>query len=178
MKRRIRTGAAWRWELAWRNAEDSRKLNTPYVERLNLTIRQGSAYLFRRTICQARRKQRLDDHLELLRCQYNFLMPHRALKFGRQVRTPAMQAGLTRRRMTFRDIFSSISFVWLFRKIQFVFAYRASSVPNDDLRLSGAALQHSIAEAPKWVYILSRRTAKKLIPAKMQVPVSTEGGFS
>ena len=29
----------------------------------------------------------------------------RALKFGREIRTPAMQAGLTTRRLTFRDIF-------------------------------------------------------------------------
>ena len=38
---------------------------------------------------------------------YNFVRPHRALKFGREVRTPAMQAGLTRRRLTLREIFSS-----------------------------------------------------------------------
>ena len=31
--------------------------------------------------------------------------PHGALKFGREIRTPAMQAGLTTRRLTFRDIF-------------------------------------------------------------------------
>jgi IS1 family transposase len=82
---------------ALRNSEDSVKLNTSFVERLNLTIRQGSAYLGRRTICQARRKERLEDHLELLRCHYNFVRPHRALKFGREVRTPAMQAALTER---------------------------------------------------------------------------------
>ena len=48
---------------------------------------------------------RLDEHLELLRCYYNFVRPHGALKFGREIRTPAMQAGLTIRRLTFRDIF-------------------------------------------------------------------------
>ena len=47
----------------------------------------------------------LDEHLELLRCYYNFVRPHGALKFGREIRTPAMQAGLTIRRLTFRDIF-------------------------------------------------------------------------
>ena len=51
--------------------------------------------------------ERLEDHLELLRCHYNFVRPHRALKFGREVRTPAMQAGLTRRQLTLREIFSS-----------------------------------------------------------------------
>ncbi len=50
VEQRFRIGAAWRWEQAWRNSEDSTKLNTSYVERLNLTIRQGSAYLVRRTI--------------------------------------------------------------------------------------------------------------------------------
>ena len=70
-------------------------LNTPFVEQLNLTIRQGSAYLGRRTLGQARWKQCLDDHMELLRCHYDFVSPHLALKFGREVRTPVMQAGLT-----------------------------------------------------------------------------------
>ena len=43
--------------------------------------------------------------MELLRCYYNFVRPHGALKFGREIRTPAMQAGLTTRWLTFRDIF-------------------------------------------------------------------------
>jgi hypothetical protein len=85
---------------ALRASEDSGKLNTSFVERLNLTIRQGSSFVSRRTICQARWKERLEDHLELLRC-------HRALKFGCEVRTPAMQAGLTRRQLTFREIFET-----------------------------------------------------------------------
>jgi transposase-like protein/IS1 family transposase len=92
---------------ALRNSEDSLKLNTSFVERLNLTIRQGSAYLGRRTICQARWKERLEDHIELFRCYYNFIRPHRALKFGTAVRTPAWQAGLTNRALTLREIFSS-----------------------------------------------------------------------
>ena len=92
---------------ALRKSEDSMKLNTSFVERLNLTIRQGSAYLGRRTICQARWKGRLEDHLELLRCHYNFVRPHRGLKFGQEVRTPAWQAGLTERALTLREVFSS-----------------------------------------------------------------------
>jgi len=47
----------------------------------------------------------LEEHLELLRCYYNFVRPHGALKFGRETRTPAMQAGLTTRRLTFREVF-------------------------------------------------------------------------
>ena len=82
-------------------------LNTSFVERLNLTIRQGSAYLTRRSLSHARWKDRLADHIELLRFHYNFARPHRALKFGREMRTPAMQAGLTTRRLTYREIFCS-----------------------------------------------------------------------
>jgi IS1 family transposase len=52
--RRAVIGAAWRLEKALRYSEDSSRLNTSFIERLNLTIRQGSAYLFRRTICHAR----------------------------------------------------------------------------------------------------------------------------
>lgn len=40
-----------------------------------------------------------------MQCHYNFIRPHRALKFGREIRTPAMQAGLTDRRLSFRDVF-------------------------------------------------------------------------
>ena len=95
VERRAVLGDRWRLEQALYNSEDSMKLNTSFVERLNLTIRQGSAYLSRRTICHARGKKQLEDHLELFRCHYNFVRPHRALKFGREVRTPAMQAGLS-----------------------------------------------------------------------------------
>ena len=107
VERRAVLGDGWRLEQALQDSEDSAKLNTSFVERLNLTIRQGSAYLGRRTICHARWKKQLENQLELFRCYYNFVRPHSALKFGRAVRTPAMQAGLTRRRLTLREIFSS-----------------------------------------------------------------------
>jgi len=118
VERRLVIGAPWRFEEAFHNSEDSSKLNTSFIERLNLTIRQGSAYLGRRTICHARWKAHLEDHLELLRCYYNFIRPHRALKFGCEVRTPAMQAGLASKRLSFREVFAaeprSILFVVVF----------------------------------------------------------------
>ena len=49
---------------------------------MNLTIRQGSAYLSRRTLSHARSEDKLEEHLELLRCHYNFVRPHGALQFG------------------------------------------------------------------------------------------------
>jgi transposase-like protein/IS1 family transposase len=139
VERRAVIGAVWRLEEALRNSEDSSKLNTSFIERLNLTIRQGSAYLFRRTICHARWMERLEDHLELLRCYYNFVRPHRALKFGRVVRTPAMQAGLTTKRLTFREIFSSTMHFLALRNVTFVFFDSALLFKADDSRLSMAA---------------------------------------
>jgi hypothetical protein len=53
----------------------------------------------------ARGRRTLVDQLELFRCYYNFILPHSSLRLGREVRTPAMQAGLARRRYSFRDIF-------------------------------------------------------------------------
>jgi len=72
VERRAVIGAG-RLKQALRNSENSVMLNTSFVERLNLTIRQDSSYLGRQTLCQARGKQHLDAHLELLRCHYNFV---------------------------------------------------------------------------------------------------------
>ena len=93
------------------NSEDSDTLNTSFVERHNLTIRQGSSYLHRKTTAHARWPRRLEEHLELLRCHYNFIRPHMALQFGTIRRTPAMQAGLTLKPLTFRKIFTSRALV-------------------------------------------------------------------
>lgn len=43
----------------------------------------------------------------MVRRHYKFLRPHRTLKFAAETRTRAMQAGLTQRRLSFRDIFTS-----------------------------------------------------------------------
>jgi IS1 family transposase len=139
VQRKASFGAAWRWDEVWRNSEDSRQLNTSYIERLNLTIRQGSAYLCRRSLCHARRSRRLEDHLDLLRCHYNFRRPHRALKFGRQVRTPAMQAGLTKQRLTFRDIFTSIPKFLRLARALCVFILQTKSTGSDYSAISIAA---------------------------------------
>ena len=139
VERRAVMGAG-RLKQALRDSEDSVKLNTSFVERLNLTIRQGSAYLGRRTICQARWKQCLEDHLELFRCHYNFVRPHRALKFGREVRTPARQAGLTKRALTFREIFSSRELFLASKNVLFTLF---NSVPRSALVFGECAWQPS-----------------------------------
>ena len=108
--RRVKIGTARRLEDALLNLEDSETLNTSFVERLNLTICQGSAYLQRRTPCHARGEDQLRGHVELLRCHYNFARPHRSLKFGRGTRTPAMQAGLASTQLNWVDIFGACRF--------------------------------------------------------------------
>ncbi len=107
VERRLKIGTARRLKDALLESEDSETLNTSFVERLNLTIRQGSAYLRRRSPCHARCEDQLREHVELLRCHYNFVRPHGALKFGREIRTPAMQAGLVNKPLTLSDIFTA-----------------------------------------------------------------------
>ncbi len=97
----------------------SGRLNTAFVERVNLTIRQGVAALARRTWATAQAAPSLLAHLEWWRAYYHFVRPHASLRVplaepiergGRRLprryrqRTPAMAAGLTRRRWTVRDL--------------------------------------------------------------------------
>ena len=44
--------------------------------------------------------------LELARCHYNFIRRHIGLRFGRELRTPAMVTGLRNRVCSFRDVFA------------------------------------------------------------------------
>ncbi len=112
--RRLLLGTPAELEEALFHSEDSSTLNTSFVERHNLTIRQGCSYLGRRTPCHARRTDFLEGQLALLMAYYNFLRPHRALKFGTTIRTPAMQAGLAKKRLSFRDVFTSRAAFFLF----------------------------------------------------------------
>ena len=107
VERRRRIGPAGRLKAALWESEDSETLHTSFVERLNLTIRQGSAYLRRCSPCHARGADQLHGHVDLLRGYYNVIRPHRALKFGRETRTPAMQAGLVNAPMNWSDIFTA-----------------------------------------------------------------------
>jgi len=105
VQRRLVIGTDDALRKALDESEDSAKLNTSFIERLNLTIRGATAYLARRTPAYARLPETLAGALEPVRCHYNFLRPHMALRFGKVTRTPAMQAGLTTKRLRFRDIF-------------------------------------------------------------------------
>jgi len=112
--RRLVLGTQAELEEALFHSEDSNTLNTSFIERHNLIIRQGCSYLGRRTPCHARRTEFLEGQVALLKAYYNFLRPHRALKFGKTIRTPAMQAGLAKKRLSFRDLFTSRAAFFLF----------------------------------------------------------------
>ena len=98
-------GTDWQLEAARERCEDSKPINTSYAERLNLFARRSLAYLHRRTNSLPRSPRALDEAVELLRGIYNFVRPHSSLRFGKEKRTPAQQAGLVTRPLTLREIF-------------------------------------------------------------------------
>ena len=114
VERRRRIGTAGRLKAALWESEDSETLHTSFVERLNRTIRQGSAYVRRRSPCHARGADQLHGHVDLLRGSYNFIRPHRALTCGRETRTPAMQAGWVNAPMNWSDIFTAPAALYAF----------------------------------------------------------------
>ena len=126
--RRLLLGTQAELEEALFYSEDSTTLNTSFIERHNLTIRQGCAYLGRRTPCHSRRTEFLESQVALLMAYYNFVRPHSALRFGKTVRTPAMQAGLVRRRLSLRDAFTSQVAFFLFFLMVLVARYAKSDL--------------------------------------------------
>jgi hypothetical protein len=95
------------------NGTTSGRLNTAFVERVNLTLRQSVAALTRRTWSTACHAPRLLREVEWWRSYYHFVRPHHSLRIallvarqrgGRRLvqryraHTPAMAAGLTTRR--------------------------------------------------------------------------------
>jgi hypothetical protein len=58
----------------------SGRLNTAFIERVNLTVRHGVAALARRTWATAKLAPQLLAHLEWWRAYYHFVRPHAALR--------------------------------------------------------------------------------------------------
>ena len=58
--------------------------------------------------------------MELLQIHYNFMRPHSALRFGAEVRTLAMQAGLAGKKLCFRDVFMMRVFFLLYALLVFL----------------------------------------------------------
>jgi IS1 family transposase len=97
------------------------RLNTAFIERVNLSVRHGVAALARRTWATAQETPHLLTHLEWWRMYYHFVRPHASLRVvlvpprergGKLLaqryrhRTPAMAAGRTGRRWTVPEVLS------------------------------------------------------------------------
>ncbi len=95
------------------------QINTAFIERVNLTIRQHVAAVGRRVTTLCKREAGLRQQLGLYHVYYNFCLPHASLRqpllppeptHGTgsakcwQLRTPAMAAGLTDHVWTLREV--------------------------------------------------------------------------
>ena len=60
----------------------SGRLNTAFIERVNLTVRHGVAALARRTWATAQQAPQLLAHLHWWRAYYHFVRPHAALRIA------------------------------------------------------------------------------------------------
>jgi len=86
------------------------KVQTAYVERANLTLRELIAPLSRRTWSRAHDRYHLWLHIQWGLAYYHLARPHQSLEVKVRgpsrcrYRTPAMAAGLTRRRWSVADI--------------------------------------------------------------------------
>lgn len=78
------------------NSPVSQTINTSFVERNNLTLRQHSRRLTRKTNGFSKVLRNLEAQVILVMAYYNFVRSHCSLKIkGQGERTPAMAAGLT-----------------------------------------------------------------------------------
>src|SRR2546421_4749534 len=58
----------------------SGRLNTAFIEQVNLTVRHGVSALARRTWATAQQSPHLLAHLEWWRAYYHFVRPHESLR--------------------------------------------------------------------------------------------------
>ncbi len=99
----------------------SGRLNTAFIERVNLTVRHAVAALARRTWATSQQAPQFLAHLEWWRAYYHFVRPHASLRValmqprergGKRLaqryrpRTEALAVGRTNRRWTAREVLS------------------------------------------------------------------------
>lgn len=113
----IRLGTESAFKEALQALGFSGRVNTAFIERINLTIRRGVAALARRTWATALQAPHLEVHLQWWLAYYHFVRPHGSLRVllvqgqagptGRpryRQRTPAMAAGRTTHRWTTQQL--------------------------------------------------------------------------
>ena len=119
VERRALLGSLDQLKAALRSSGQSGTLQTAFVERLNLTVRQAITALTRRTWGVAQSSAELLLHLEWWRAYYHFTRPHasldeplaeprvrggRRLPQRRRPRTPAQAVGVTDHRWTIVEL--------------------------------------------------------------------------
>ena len=93
---RIRCGTRAEWQRRVTALGFSGKIQTAYVERANLTLRELVAPLARRTWSITRSHESLMLAIQWGLCYYHFIRPHQSLQLSRaRQRTPTMAARLT-----------------------------------------------------------------------------------
>jgi hypothetical protein len=80
----------------------SKTINTSFIERANLTLRNHNRKFTRKTLCFAKEKEALKAQTNIVIAYYNFSKPHRSLILtspnGKRIkRTPGMAANLIKR---------------------------------------------------------------------------------
>ena len=70
---------------------DVKFFETIYIERYNLTLRQGVSRLVRETISFSKKKKMLDNHMEFYQAYNNLIRKNEALEW----KTPLMAEGIT-----------------------------------------------------------------------------------
>jgi hypothetical protein len=103
IKYQMQCGARRALRTTLRSLGWSGKLQTAFVERLNLTARMCVAALTRRTWATAQTATGLQRQVAWWRAYYHFSRPHSSLRHNSRARTPAMAAGLTTQRWTVRE---------------------------------------------------------------------------
>ena len=83
-------------------------IETVYIERHNLTLRNGISRLIRKTICFSKEKYMLDDHLEIYEAYNNLIRLNEALTIRRECkknisRIPCMAEEITDHRWTWEE---------------------------------------------------------------------------
>ena len=99
---RMTMGERRRLYVVLRQNGDHSIIQTAFIERVNLTIRQSIALLTRRTWSTAKSEEHLYLHLEWWHCYYHFMRPYESLRepipnfcWKCRAKTPAMALGLT-----------------------------------------------------------------------------------
>ena len=86
--RRMQLGSLEDLQAALQKLDFTGTINTAFVERLNLTLRQGLAALTRRSWATAQLAPALEDQLDWWRAWYHFCHPHLSLRLTLDVPKP------------------------------------------------------------------------------------------